>query len=115
MTHHGGDAVAYLTEPAAPQQAEPLKPYLIGAAFQAARVASSLSIETFVERTRIRALYIEALETGALERFAAPIYAIGFTRSYARALGLDPVWAESEMRHHVAAGTRAWRRPGLSR
>lgn len=39
---------------------------------------------------RIRAAYLEALERGEFNRLPGRVYAIGFVRSYAEYLGLDP-------------------------
>jgi cytoskeleton protein RodZ len=41
------------------------------------------------EILRIRQCFLEAIETGRLETLPAPVYALGFIRSYAELLGLD--------------------------
>lgn len=89
-----------------------IRPCQIGTVLQTARLAARLSIEAVVGQTRIRGSYIEAIETGKLDSFAAPIYAIGFARNYASAVGLDPVWAANEMRLYVDAASPSWRRSG---
>lgn len=83
-----------------------------GEMLRAARLASQLSVEAVVKLTRIRHCYIEALETGQLGEFVAPIYAIGFARNYARAVGLDPERIEREMRAYIAQAQTSWRRSG---
>lgn len=98
--------------PFAQEELARVRPCPIGTALRAARIGSRLSIEAVAQRTRIRAFYIEAIETGKLDGFAAPVYAIGFARNYARALGLDPAWAEQGMRDYIAAGSTTWRRSG---
>lgn len=62
----------------------------VGEALAARRGERGLTIGQVSRATRIRAGQIEALEEGALERFAAPVYAIGHLRTYAGFLGLDP-------------------------
>lgn len=84
----------------------------IGMSLHAARRAKNLSINAVVNLTRIRAPYIEALEAGHLESFTASIYAVGFARSYARALGLDPEWAERKIREYIADYPILWRKSG---
>jgi cytoskeleton protein RodZ len=49
-----------------------------------------LTIQQAAAATRIRAHYLRALESDELERLAAPVYAKGHLRTYARYLGLDP-------------------------
>lgn len=98
--------------PFAPGELAEIKSCRVGTVLQTARLAARLSIDAVVGRTRIRSSYIEAIETGQLDRFAAPIYAIGFARSYASAVGLDPAWAANEMRQYVDAASPSWRRSG---
>ncbi len=98
--------------PFAAEEMEEIRPCQIGMALRAARLASRRSIDEMAEQTCIRACYIEAMESGQLGSFAAPLYAIGFARNYARALGLDPAWAEQAMRDYAAATATSWRRSG---
>lgn len=89
-----------------------VRPCAAGQLLQTARLAARLSIEAVGAMTRIRPCYLEALEAGQLDGFAAPIYAIGFARNYARAVGLDPERIEQEMRAYIAGTSTAWRRSG---
>jgi transcriptional regulator with XRE-family HTH domain len=61
-----------------------------GEVLAAKRGERGLTIEQAAAATRIRAHYLSALESNELERLAAPVYAKGHLRTYARYLGLDP-------------------------
>ncbi len=62
----------------------------LGEVLAAKRGERGLTIEQAAAATRIRAHYLSALESNELERLAAPVYAKGHLRTYARFLGLDP-------------------------
>jgi cytoskeleton protein RodZ len=62
----------------------------VGEELRDSRLALGLSVEEVAVRLRIRRAYLEALEEGRIGDLPAPAYAIGFIRSYATALGLDP-------------------------
>src|ERR1700693_6374024 len=62
----------------------------LGELLAARRGERGLTIEQAAAATRIRAHYLSALESNELERLAAPVYAKGHLRTYARFLGLDP-------------------------
>ena len=62
----------------------------LGEVLAAKRGERGLTIEQAAAATRIRAHYLSALESDELERLAAPVYAKGHLRTYARYLGLDP-------------------------
>jgi cytoskeletal protein RodZ len=98
--------------PFAPEQFLETKSCAIGLALRSARLSSNLSVQAIADRTRIRSVYIDALEAGRLDQFTAPIYAVGFASSYARALGLDPEWAAQAMRDYIGNAPKAWRRSG---
>lgn len=57
-------------------------------ALRQAREAHGLSLEDLAARTRISCHHLSAIEQAEFDRFGAPIYAIGFARSVARALGV---------------------------
>lgn len=61
----------------------------IGERLRAAREAQGLSLEEAAEQTRIKRVYLEALESEAFAAFPSPAHARGFLRRYARWLGLD--------------------------
>ena len=62
----------------------------LGEVLAARRGERGLTIQQAAAATRIRAHYLSALESDELERLAAPVYAKGHLRTYARYLGLDP-------------------------
>jgi cytoskeleton protein RodZ len=61
-----------------------------GADLRAARERLAWPIEDVSAALRIRLPHLEALEQGRIDLLPGNAYAVGFLRSYARALGLDP-------------------------
>lgn len=61
----------------------------IGEQLRAAREARGLSLEDAAAGTRIKRVYLEALENEAFSLLPSPAHARGFLRRYARWLGLD--------------------------
>lgn len=57
-------------------------------ALRQAREACGLSLDELAARTRISHHHLAAIEEAEFGRCGAPIYAIGFARSMARALGV---------------------------
>ncbi len=62
----------------------------LGDELREARLALGISVEEMAARLRIRRTHLEALEEGRLRDLPGAAYAVGFVRSYAAALGLDP-------------------------
>ncbi len=62
----------------------------IGERLRNAREAKGLTLAVAETLTRIRAVYLEALEEERFDRLPGPVYARGYLRTYALALGLDP-------------------------
>ena len=62
----------------------------LGDELSEARLALGISVEEMAGRLRIRRAHLEALEEGRLRDLPGAAYAVGFVRSYAAALGLDP-------------------------
>ncbi len=73
----------------------------LGEELRDARMALGLSIEDVAAALRIRRVYLVALEEGRARDLPAPAYAVGFVRSYAKALGLD----DDEMVRRFRDGT----------
>ncbi|MBX9700893.1 MAG: helix-turn-helix domain-containing protein, partial [Acetobacteraceae bacterium] len=96
------------SEPAATAAAEGAR---LGGELRDARQGLGLSIDDVSAALRIRRVYLVALEEGRARDLPAPAYAIGFVRSYAKALGLD----DNEMvrRFREGSGTAAPRKPDL--
>lgn len=63
----------------------------IGETLRKAREAQGLTVEWVASELKLRADYIRALEEDRLDVFAAPVYAKGAIRSYARLLKLDEI------------------------
>jgi len=61
----------------------------VGARLRAAREAAGLSVGDLSTRTRITTRHVESLEAGDYAALSGRPYALGFARSYARAVGLD--------------------------
>lgn len=61
-----------------------------GADLRAARERLTWPLPDAAAALRIRTAYLEALEDGDLHRLPGTAFALGFLRSYASALGLDP-------------------------
>ncbi len=62
----------------------------LGEDLRDARLALGYSVDDVAAQLRIRRAHLEALEEGRLRDLPAPAYVLGFVRSYAGALGLDP-------------------------
>ena len=60
-----------------------------GTLLRRAREAAGLQLSDIAARTRIAERHLVSLETGNFAAMASRAYAVGFARSYARALGLD--------------------------
>ncbi len=74
----------------------------IGETLRAARERRGLTIAEASRLTRIAPRFLEALENDDLEALPAPVYARGFLRSYAAALGLDPDPLVEQLRAELA-------------
>lgn len=61
----------------------------IGERLRNAREAKGLSLRAVADLTRIRSVYLQALEDEQFSQLPGAVYARGFLRTYADALGLD--------------------------
>ncbi|MDH5510141.1 MAG: helix-turn-helix domain-containing protein [Nitrospinota bacterium] len=61
-----------------------------GANLRHIRQSKNLSLEQIAKDTKIRQVYLMALENEAMECFSAEVFMKGFLGCYAQALGLDP-------------------------
>ena len=68
--------------------ASPLEPLGIGERLRNAREARGLTLGAAEGLTRIRAVYLQALEDEQFDRLPGPAYTRGYLRTYALALGL---------------------------
>jgi cytoskeleton protein RodZ len=62
----------------------------IGGELRAARERLGWEVDAVAEALRLKPAFIRAIENGDLGGLPAPAYAVGFVRTYATALGLDP-------------------------
>ena len=76
---------------------EPARPKA-GDVLRAAREAAGLDIKQLSLATRVTTRHLEALERGDYAAFPGRPYALGFARSYARAVGLDEKAVAEEVR-----------------
>jgi transcriptional regulator with XRE-family HTH domain len=60
-----------------------------GVTLRRAREQRGLSLHEVAEQTRISVRWLDALEDARTEQLPAPVFVIGYLRSYARALGLS--------------------------
>lgn len=82
-------------------QAEP--PEGAGQRLQMARRDAGLSVADVAKRTRIPERHLVSIENGEFNRLPAPTYAVGFSRTFARAVGLDEQAITQQVRAEVAA------------
>jgi len=61
----------------------------VGQRLQAARQNAGLTLTDAAKATRIPERHLVAIENGEFNRLPAPTYAVGFSRSYARFLGIN--------------------------
>jgi len=75
----------------------------VGVRLLRAREASGMSRSQLATKTKIPERHLAAIESGDFAALPARTYAIGFSRSYAKALGLDDKAIVEEVRSELAA------------
>ena len=78
-------------------------PARAGDLLRTAREAQGLTIADVTQRTRIPQRHLEAIEAGNYAGLPSPTYAVGFARTYARAVGADEVAIGGMVRAEVDA------------
>ena len=68
----------------------------LGQTLRAAREAKGLTPSQLAQQTHILVQIIEGLENENFSRIPAPIYGRGFVKTYAEAVGLDPLPLQQE-------------------
>jgi len=63
----------------------------VGQELAQARIVLGLSVDEVAQRTRIRAANIKRIDQDDFKKLGADVYVSGWIRSYAEAVGLDPV------------------------
>lgn len=77
----------------------------VGARLRAAREALRLELAHVAAETRIPLRHLEAIEEGNFESLPSRAYAIGFSRTFAKALGLNDAEITDAVRAELADGT----------
>jgi len=75
----------------------------VGEQLRNAREALGLSLADISAQTRVAERQLIAIEEDRLAQMAAPTYAIGFSRAYARAVGQNEVEIAAKVRRQLAA------------
>jgi cytoskeleton protein RodZ len=70
----------------------------LGQSLRALRLEQGLTLEDVAELTRVRRQFLEAIEEMRLDALPSRPFTIGYIRSYAQALGLDPEVAADRFR-----------------
>jgi cytoskeleton protein RodZ len=76
--------------------------HTVGEKLKAERERRTLSLDEIAIRTRIPMRHLEAIEKSEYEKLPGSTYAIGFTRSYARALDMDDAKIGGDLRIELA-------------
>jgi transcriptional regulator with XRE-family HTH domain len=74
-----------------------------GPTLRSARERMGMTLQDVAAETRIAVRHLVALEEGRFDGFSAPVYAMGFARNYARAVGVPRDWISDCLRDAVAA------------
>jgi cytoskeleton protein RodZ len=73
----------------------------IGGQLRRAREAKGMSLDDVASRTRIPIRHLQHIEREEWDALPATTYAVGFTRSYANAVGLDGAVLARNLREHI--------------
>lgn len=75
----------------------------VGERLKRAREGKNLTLEDVASRTRIPLRHLNSIEDGNWDALPAVTYAVGFARSYARAVGLDEADIAQELRDQLGS------------
>ena len=78
-----------------------LFPQGVGERLRILREAAALDLNDIATRTRIPLRHLEAIERGDYASLPSPTYALGFTRSYARAVGAEETPLIAQLREDL--------------
>ena len=78
----------------------------IGERLKRAREARAMSLDDVANQTRIPMRHLQHIELEEWDALPAPTYAIGFTRNYASAVGLDGPAIANELRDQIGGPRR---------
>lgn len=82
-------------------------PERVGDRLRKAREAQGLSLAEVGSRTRVPLRHLEAIEATDLGQLPSPTYAVGFSRAYARAVGLNDADVARDVRAELNTVPRA--------
>ncbi|MGB3807560.1 MAG: RodZ domain-containing protein [Erythrobacter sp.] len=85
-------------------------PATAGALLRDARESKGVDLSHIAAETRIPIRHLESIETGRYDALPSRTYAIGFSKNYARAVGLDREEIADMVRAELADGHQAGRR-----
>jgi cytoskeleton protein RodZ len=112
----------HLTEPAAPQAPPSVESLAfapnipMGAGLRAAREFRRLSIQDIADITKIRRVYLAAVEAMDISQLPSRPFAIGYVRAYAGALGIDAERAVAKFKDDAPEQAEPLRAPvGVSK
>lgn len=88
----------FMVEHADAEAAAGILPKRPGERLRDARTAQGLSVADIATRTRVPTRHLEAIEAGDYSGLPSTTYAMGFTRAYARTMGLDEVSIAHDVR-----------------
>jgi len=73
-----------------------------GIVLRRAREAGGYSLQDVATATRISQRFLAALEASEYASFRAPLYAIGFAKTFARHVGVSECWVAEAVRERIA-------------
>ena len=84
-------------------QKEPLvgEMELIGARLNQARTMANLALQDIADRTKISLRFLAAIENDDFSALPGHVYIYGFTRAFARAVGLDEESLEAALKEKM--------------
>ena len=73
-----------------------------GIVLRRAREAGGYTLRDVAEATRISERFLAAIEASEFGSFRAPLYAIGFSKTFARHVGVSECWVADAVRERIA-------------
>lgn len=86
----------------------------VGERLRTAREAKGISLQEVASQTRIPIRHLEYIEKGEWEALPAATYSVGFARSYATVVGLDPAEVGQELRQELGIARNHTASPAAS-
>lgn len=86
-----------------PQFAAPPARTTVGTRLRARREEMGLSLDEVAQRTRVPLRHLQAIEDGTYTNLPSITYAMGFTKAYARVVGLDEAELGRDLRQELGS------------